>query len=93
MDEVRKQVDALQYTIRDYVDEPDSAAATELQRSVKGLLDSIDANRDDDYILATVKQVERVIESVRAARIMDEHHWDDVRDRFRLIKDAVRRLQ
>ena len=92
MDNLRRLADQLKHKVNDYADNPNSPETAVIRNSVQKLLDAVEARKDPDNLFEIAKEVERVIMDSRQTKVMDDNHWDDLRDRIQDFKQQARQL-
>ena len=94
MEELRRQVIALQGAIKDHMDKPADPAARRLNREVQALEDDLQVKKKPASI---EKRVERIIDIIKGeakkARIMNYEHLELFCRKFERLREEVRKLK
>ncbi len=92
MDNIYKQATQLQFKLRDYLDQPNHAAATQLSNEVQRLTDEIESKKNPRSLEDRVKTIIRQLEVAERAQVLDDNHADDLRDRCEDLRQDLRKL-
>ena len=92
MQDIYKQIVAVQHKCRDYLDQPQAAAAQQLTKEIQRLEDEAQSNRNPRSLEDRIKGIIRLLDGLDDETVMDPHHVDDLRDRLEDIRNDVRKL-
>lgn len=92
MDELYKEIVALQHRCNDYIDDPSSNTARQLQQEVQRLEDEAQVRKNPRSIENRVKQVIGLLEQAGDEEVMSHGHADELIDRCRELREELQKL-
>lgn len=92
MDDIYKQVIALQDKFRGYVDAPNDPRAVQLRNEIQALENDVQSKKHKFSIEDRIKRVLNIVLNLNDTTVMDFSDKDDLKDRLEELRQEVRKL-
>jgi len=92
MDDIYKQVIALQAKFMGYVDAPNDPRAVQLRNEIQALDNDVQSKKHKFSIDDRIKRVLNIVLNLNDTTVMDFSDKDDLKDRLEELRQEVRKL-